>query len=212
MIDTYLLILAALFPIVNPPGSAIVFLSLTKRASPAARARLARTVAIYSFFVMVGSFLVGASILRLYGISVPVLRTAGGLVVATSGWTLLNSGSSKLADAHVVDSDASHQANAFYPLTLPLTTGPGTIAVMISLSLSRAAYAGHDLHFWAGALFAVMTIAVSIYVFFVFSNRIATLLGNAGVDIAVRLSAFILFCLGVQIVWTGITELIQSVR
>jgi len=213
MLDTYLLMLAALFPVVNPPGSALVFLSMTKRASGATRRLLARRVAINAFFVMAGSLLVGAFILQVYGISVPVLRVAGGLVVATSGWTLLNSGSSKEEATLASEPKQDYISQAFYPLTLPLTTGPGTIAVMISLGLSRAAYSDGREHFQflASGLLATLTIAGAIYFCFAFSDWVAKVLGRGGTDIAVRLSAFILFCLGVQIVWTGASDLLKSI-
>src|ERR1041384_8262666 len=117
MFDTYLLMLAALFPVVNPPGSAMVFLTMTKRASPATRRMLARRVAINAFFVMAASLIAGASILRIYGISIPMLRIAGGLIVAASGWTLLNSGSTKEEEATLTDSKVEYASQAFYPLT-----------------------------------------------------------------------------------------------
>jgi multiple antibiotic resistance protein len=213
MLDTYLLMLAALFPVVNPPGSALVFLSMTKRASAKMRRVLARRVAINSFFVMTGSLLVGAFILKVYGISVPVLRVAGGLVVAVSGWTLLNAGSAKDEETSPDDVKIEYASQAFYPLTLPLTTGPGTIAVMISLGLSRSAYSGHrdDFQFFLSGLLATVTIAAAIYFCFAFSDWVARVLGRGGTDIAVRLSAFFLFCLGVQIVWTGASDLFRSV-
>src|SRR5688572_24747182 len=116
MLDTYLLMLAALFPVVNPPGSAMVFLTMTKRASAATRQMLARRVAINAFFVMAASLLVGAFILQIYGISIPVLRIAGGLVVAASGWTLLNSGSTKEDATLESDSKVEYASQAFYPL------------------------------------------------------------------------------------------------
>jgi len=212
MFDTYLLMLAALFPVVNPPGSALVFLSMTKRASTTTRELLARRVAINAFFVMAGSLLMGAFVLQIYGISVPVLRIAGGLVVAASGWTLLNSGSSK-EEALAAEPKQEYFSQAFYPLTLPLTTGPGTIAVMISLGLSRGAYLDGAQHFkfLVSGVLATLTIAAAVYFCFAFSDWVAKVLGRGGTDIAVRLSAFILFCLGVQIVWTGASDLLKLV-
>jgi multiple antibiotic resistance protein len=85
-------VLAAIFPVVNPPGSALVFLSLTRRASADTRRFLAARVAINAFFVMAGSLLVGTFVLNLYGISVPIIRVAGGIVVAAASWRLLNQG------------------------------------------------------------------------------------------------------------------------
>ena len=212
MLDTYLLMLAALFPVVNPPGSALVFLTMTKRASTATRRILARRVAINAFFVMVASLLVGASVLKVYGISIPVLRIAGGLVVAASGWTLLSSGSSKEEATLSADSKVEYASQAFYPLTMPLTTGPGTIAVMISLGLSRSAFTDPraEFAFLIGGLLATATIAAAIYLCFSFADGLSKWLGRGGTDIAVRLSAFILFCLGVQIVWTGVSDLLRQ--
>ena len=212
MLEIYLLVLAALFPIVNPPGSALVFLTLTKGATAAARASLARRVAVNAFFVMAVSLLAGAFILRAYGISVPILRVAGGFIVAMSGWKLLSEGSDKSAEDTLAGKKLD-PSQAFYPLTLPLTTGPGTIAVLISLGLSRTAYSDtqQEFGFFIAGLLATATMACIIYVCFAFSDRVERALGRAGTDIAVRLSAFILFCLGVQIIWTGVSDLLTSI-
>lgn len=211
--ETFLLVFAALFSVINPPGTALVFLSMTKSASIATRRLLARRVALNSFFVMTGSLLIGALVLKVYGISVPVLRVAGGLIVAASGWKLLNEGTRPSTDATATNKQVDYAGQAFYPLTLPLTTGPGTIAVMISLGLSRSAYSDHaeDLRFFIASLLATVVMAGAIYLCFSYSDRVERLLGGSGTDIAVRLSAFILFCLGVQIVWTGASDLLASV-
>lgn len=208
--DIFLLAFAALFPVVNPPGSALVFLSLTQYATPDSRKVLARRVAINSFFVMAVSLLSGALILRMYGISLPVLRVAGGLVVAMAGLKLLNEGSDKTKV--VTDETVDYSNMTFYPLTLPITTGPGTIAVIISLGLSRTGYSGDVSHllFLGAAMLAALAIAVTIYFCFAFADRLQRVLGPGGTDIAVRLSAFILFCIGVQITWTGISDLVAT--
>jgi multiple antibiotic resistance protein len=214
IVDTFFLVLAALFPVVNPPGAALVFLSMTKYASADERRSLARRVALNAFFVMMGSLLSGAFILKIYGISVPVLRVAGGLIVASAGWTLLNAGAQKGPDEqHAEGRQTDYASQAFYPLTLPLTTGPGTIAVMISLGLSRSGYSDHsqDLRYVVASLFAAIIIAVTVYVCFAYSDRIERILGRGGTDIMVRLSAFILFCIGIQIIWSGASELVGSV-
>jgi len=213
-VETFLLALAALFPVVNPPGAGLIFLSMTRNASPQTRRVLARRVAANAFFVMAVSLPVGALVLKVYGISIPVLRVAGGLIVAVAGWKLLNEGNPKTADGIPSKRSKSDLSDlAFYPLTLPLTTGPGTIAVMISLGLSRSAYsdAAKDLQFFVATLLATAVIAITIYVCFAYSDRVQRLLGVAGTDILVRLTAFILFCLGVQIIWTGTSELLGTV-
>jgi multiple antibiotic resistance protein len=213
-LNTFLLVLAAIFPVVNPPGSALVFLGLTRRATPEIRRILAWRVARYSFFVLVCSLLLGALILEFYGISIPVLRVAGGIIVAAAGWKLLSEGSHKELEASTEEVGHSNLLDqAFYPLTLPLTTGPGTIAVVISLGLTKASYTNStdEILFILASLSAVVVIAITIFLCFAYADRIQRLLGPVGTDIAVRLSAFILFCLGVQILWSGGSELLTSV-
>jgi len=212
-VNTFLIVLAAIFPVVNPPGVALVFLGLTRGATPETRRILARRIAVNSLFVLMGSFLLGALILQFYGISIPILRVAGGLIVAVSGWKLLNEGSHTDFEASADDvSRADLLTQAFYPLTLPLTTGPGTIAVTISIGLSRATFTASsgELIFVLASLVAITAIALSIWICFAYAVRVQKLLGRGGTEIAVRLSAFILFCLGVQILWSGLSDLLTS--
>jgi multiple antibiotic resistance protein len=213
-VNTFLLVLAAIFPVVNPPGSALVFLALTRGTAPDILRALAWRVATNSFMVLVCSFLLGALILAFYGISIPVLRVAGGLVVAVSGWKLLNEGSHKeLGPPEDGELQTDPFSQAFYPLTLPLTTGPGTIAVVVSLGLSKSSYNTlmDEMIFIIASLAAIAVIAATIFLCFAYANRLQRVLGQGGMDIAVRLSAFILFCIGVQILWSGGSELLRSV-
>jgi len=167
-----------------------------------------------SFIVLVCSLLLGALILQFYGISIPILRVAGGFIVAVAGWKLLNEGSHKYIEAPPGEVSQAEILNlAFYPLTLPLTTGPGTIAVVISLGLSKGSSTNvvDESIFVIACLLAVAVIAMTIFFCFKYAERIQRLLGQGGTDIAVRLFAFILFCLGVQILWSGGSELLKSV-
>jgi multiple antibiotic resistance protein len=213
--QTFLLMLASTFPVVNPPGSALVFLGLTIGAAPGVRGTLARRIAINSFIILVCSFLLGALILKFYGISIPILRVAGGFIVAVAGWRLLNEGSHK--DREMPTGGVSRTSplldQAFYPLTLPLTTGPGSIAVVISIGLSRATFASprDELLFVFAGLAAIAVIALTVWLCFAYADRLQRILGKGGTDIAVRLSAFILFCIGLQILWSGGNELLRSV-
>ena len=213
-VNTFVLVLASVFPVVNPPGSALVFLGLTSGATPDVRAALARRIALNSFVLLVCSFLLGALILQFYGISVPILRVAGGIIVAVSGWQLLNEGSRKELDAAAGDVFRGNLLDqAFYPLTLPLTTGPGSIAIVISIGLSDATITGpaDRIIFHLASLLAIAVLALTILVCFAYADRVQRLLGRGGTDIAVRLSAFILFCLGLQILWSGANDLLRSV-
>ena len=185
--ETFLIVFAAIFPVVNPPGAALIFLGMTQGASSRTRRWLARRVAVNASVIMILSLTVGAVVLKIYGISIPVLRVAGGLIVAVAGWKLLNEENSKAADETAPKEGNTDFADlAFYPLTMPLTTGPGTIAVMISLGLSRSAYSdGRILPFLVAVLLATMVIALMIYICLAYSDRVPRLLGAVGTDVLV---------------------------
>ena len=151
--------------------------------------------------------------LRSIASSLGALRVAGGFIVAVAGLKLLSEGSHKELEASAdVISRTELLDEAFYPLTLPLTTGPGT-TVIISLGLSRASYTSStdEIVFVLARLAAAVAIAITIFLCFAYADRVQLLLGPGGTDIAVRLSEFILFCLGIQILWSGGSELLKSV-
>jgi multiple antibiotic resistance protein len=142
------------------------------------------------------------------------MRVAGGFIVAVAGWKLLNQEpADREASLPTDGSKTNFIGQAFYPLTLPLTTGPGSIAVMISLAMTQTggAVAGEDVRFLIASLLAIIVTAVMIYGCYAYADRVQVMLGQGGTDIALRITAFILFCLGVQILWTGLSELIGSV-
>jgi multiple antibiotic resistance protein len=206
-----LLAFPALFSIINPLGGAFIFLAATRWMSAETRTRLARQVAIYSFMTLMASMLVGGFVLRVFGISMPVLRVAGGIIIALSAWKLLNAEDDSTERDAVVEEagtrDASHMA--FYPLTMPMTTGPGTISVAIALGTGGAA-GDNPLVFGVQALITATLISLLIYYLYRSSSRISGAVGRTGTTIIARLSAFLLFCIGIQVTWTGIAELVAS--
>ncbi len=213
VLTSFLLVFGSLFPIVNPPGSAFMFLAQTRSASHGQRAELATRVAVYAFFIVNGSLFVGAAVLALFGVSVPALRVGGGLVVAVAGWRLLNAKASITAPDAELDSESTPEAlrsAAFYPLTMPLTTGPGTIAVTIALGTGQP-FASHSPSLaTVGALLAAVAISATIYLCFRFADRMEGLLGRALTDALMRLFALLLLCIGVEIIWHGIAEMVRS--
>lgn len=207
-----LLVFAAAFPIVNPAGSALIFLEYTHHATHRVREALARRVAVYSFLVLVVSVFIGSYVLEFFGISVPALRVAGGIVVAAAGWNFLREHDSEDVQEGKEAPEASARENlfdmAFYPFTMPITTGPGTISVMIALGTSHTSRdpLPHRIEFDLAALVASAGIAVLVYLCFAFADRVRNVLGAAGTTIALRLAAFIMFCIGIQILWSGVAE------
>ena len=200
-----------LLPIINPLSTAPVFVATVGR-NHALAARLARQVAVNSWFVIVTAMLVGTYVLAIFGISLPIVRVGGGLLVASTAWRML----------HRTDDDAVHAKAAeetcemtqadivrrsFFPITFPLTTGPGTIAASIALG---AQIPTAPALYLAGAVVAAsgaLLVSLALYLIFRNSMRVVTWLGEVGMLVMTRLMAFILLCIGLQIMWDGWAEL-----
>ncbi len=202
---------AALFPVVNPIGDAPIFLSLTRRYPQSAQEILARKIAAYGFALLAVSFLFGSEILSFFGITLAVIQITGGLIVASTGWGLLNqqvaASSGEQASATLEDA----LQHAFYPLTLPITVGPGCISIAITLGAHLRHQAGpgfehgYPRHFLA-ALIGMFLLCVLVWLCYGNADRLVRMLGKSGTNIVTRLSAFILMAIGVQIMWNGLSS------
>lgn|SRR5689334_16330514 len=211
-----LLIVSALFPIVNPIGGSPVFLLLTQDYSGDARKLLARSVAMNSFVLLIVSVVVGTHILAFFGISLPVVQVGGGLVVISTGWAMLT----RSDPAAGSDRSHMHQAvnpqdifrQAFYPLTLPLTVGPGSISVAITLGANEPRHLGANVMAIITAAVGSALIALSVYICYAYADKLAAVVGPSGMNVILRLSSFLLVCIGVQIFWNGLSALIKTLR
>jgi multiple antibiotic resistance protein len=204
------LILSALFPIVDPLGGSPIFLSMTQDYSPGIRKELSWRIAMNSFFLLVGSYFIGTYILRFFGISIPVVQVGGGLIVVSNGWALLKRGnySQKEMAANVAPKDP--YSDAFYPLTLPLTVGPGSISVALTLGANAPYHQGVHLRSILTAFLGCVLLAASIYLCYSFADRLGRVLGTTGMTVILQLTSFLLVCIGVQIVWNGVSALLKS--
>jgi multiple antibiotic resistance protein len=213
LINIFFLVVAALFPIVNPLGNVPIFLRLTQHSSAEIRNALARRIALGGFLLLLGSVLLGSHILVFFGITLPVVRVAGGLVVTVMAWRLLNQGDNPIEDQPTgTVQDQALLDQSFYPMTMPLTVGPGSIAASIALGSQRPLILADFSHFVleaAAAIAGLITIAASIYLSYRFAERIEKILGRTGTNVMMRLSAFILLCIGMQIVWNGLSNLLN---
>ena len=208
-IKTFLLVFLPLFPVVSPIGDAPIFLALTQWYPASVQKILARKIAAYGFALLAGSFLFGSVILDFFSISVVVIQLAGGLVVAATGWSLLNQSddsSDKKQPATTLEDALQH---AFYPLTLPITVGPGCISIAITLGAHIRRQTGpgwehgYPRHFLA-ALAGMLVLCLLVMVCYGNADRLVKRLGKSGTTVVVRLSAFILLAIGVQIMWNGL--------
>jgi multiple antibiotic resistance protein len=205
-----LLVLSALFPIVDPLGGSPIFLAMTPDYSTATRRALSWRIATNSFFLLVGSYFIGTHVLSFFGISLPVVQVGGGLVVISSGWALLKQGSTgSQKGVKKMEPDDPFQ-HAFYPLTLPLTVGPGSISVAITLGANAPHHRGLDLLEILVAVVGCVLIAASIFLCYGFSDRLGRILGPTGMTVILQLTAFLLVCIGVQILWNGASALLSA--
>jgi multiple antibiotic resistance protein len=213
LIKYTLLIVGALFPIVNPIGSAPLFLTLTRGISGEGRAILARMIALNGVALILASIFVGTHVLAFFGISLPVVQVSGGLVLVAAGWTLLRREDDEGGGTETPNKpcdEVDYKKQAFYPLTLPLTVGPGTISVAITLGANRPEGGQWAWPVIGGMLIGSSVIALSIYLSYRSAERLAEVLGDAAMNVFIRLSSFILLCIGVQIIWNGVKALLHE--
>jgi multiple antibiotic resistance protein len=211
-VKTIVLIVSALFPIVDPLAGSPIFLSLTQEISTDQRWILSRAIAVNSFLLLVGSYFIGTHVLAFFGISLPVVQVGGGLVVVSTGWAMLKRGDDEhRADVQRTLSREDISRRAFYPLTLPLTVGPGSISIAITLGADAPRNYGFVVLPVVAALIGMAAIALSIVICYGFSDRLARILGPTAMSVIIRLSSFLLVCIGIQIMWNGVKALLASV-
>jgi multiple antibiotic resistance protein len=211
-VKVFLLIISALFPIVDPLTGSPIFLALTPGDSPETRRALSWRIAWNSLFLMIGSYFIGAQVLNFFGVSLPVVQVGGGLVVVSMGWGMLmeKEEAHDLARKNVQCPDVFRRA--FYPLTLPLTVGPGSISVAVTLGANSTHRYGFHIPVIVAALIAMAVIAASVFLCYGFAAQLARMLGKTTMTVIVRLSSFLLVCIGVQIIWNGISSLLSSLH
>jgi multiple antibiotic resistance protein len=209
IVEGVLLVFAALFPIVNPLGGAPIFLAMTSDYSPEERASLAWKVTVNAFVLLVASVATGTYVLEFFGLSVPVVQVGGGLVVSTLGWQLLQDPSA--IDKPPAETASRRRNLAFYPLTMPLTVGPGSISVAITIGANHPDSVRSFLINVPAILIGVTLVSASVFVAYRYAERLSRVIGETGMTVLLRLSAFILLCIGVQIVWNGASALLRTV-
>ena len=211
-LSTFLYVFTSLVTVVNPIGAAMFFLTITSGATRAQRMTLSNKVCFYFLIMALVTLCAGSFVLSFFGISLGVLRVAGGLILFSAGWLALNNTSSSsegeeevesTAGAHKPRTDQDWMKLAFYPFTMPLTLGPGAIAVTTAIGTSM----NFTIPNVIGAFAAALANALIVWLCFRYADRITEILGPSGSDAIGRIFSFILVCLGVQIFWTGFSEL-----
>ena len=217
---SFLIAFSALLPLINPLGSAIVFLGLVGDVPPQVYRVLARKIAINNVIFLAIIDLLGSTILHFFGISLPIVEVCGGLVIAAIGWSMLNQAEAApmSRDKSVgiqVTADASLsvlQQKAFYPLTFPITSGPGALVVTLTLATrEEAGRTGLGLLEHSGFFLAIFALSALVYLCYANAPRLTRAIPQPTVHGILRVIAFILMCIGVQIAWNGFSTLIPTV-
>jgi len=209
-IHAFLLGFPALFSIVNPISGAFIFRSVTAARPSDQHARLAGRVAVYSLLVMMVALWGGSYVLAFFGVSLAALRVGGGLVVALSAWALLNR-----PEQHEAQKERQAVAPpdvddiAMFPLTIPFTTGPGTISVAVTLGASHPVIFHGLGWFFVGMSGAALAVAITIWGAYRSADQLSRLMGPTGSRTMTRLFAFLLLCIGVQILITGVVDVLE---
>jgi multiple antibiotic resistance protein len=216
----FVLSFSALLPLINPLGSALIFFSLVGPAPIPVYHSLARRIAINTVLFLVAIDLVGSTLLRFFGISLPIVQVSGGLVIAAIAWQLLNQSSTDpspekmqaAAQMHPGDILADLRQKIFYPFTFPITAGPGCIVVMLTLAAHTPQRPIKDnLLAHAGLLLAILVLCLSVYLCYAHAHRIAVSISPSTAHGILRVIAFILLCIGVQIAWNGLVPLLAGI-
>lgn len=210
---TVLIAVGALLPIVDPLGGAPIYLAMTAGLTSDERRRMAKSVALNSFLLLIASALVGAYVLDFFGVSIPAVQVAGGAVVCAIGWSLLNSPDfppaiDRNGPPTATPSDLSQRA--FYPMTMPLTVGPGSISVAVTLGANPPQGFRPLLETALAHALGILFVAAGVYFCYRYADRILHKLGPTGTSVVVRMTAFILLCIGVQICWNGLHVFLAS--
>jgi len=204
----------SLFPAVNPIGSAFIVDPLLNGLNLQERKKAAKKVALYCLTICTVSALIGSWILKLFGISIPIVQLAGGIMICRMGWQLLTSDDDIKGSKETAQPDRSAgdiENFLFYPVAFPMTTGAGTISVLLTLSAHENENGLMDHVLNLGALFiAIVLMCLLIYICYANAPRLIHRLGPRGEQIVNRLSAFLVFCIGMQIASAGIRALLKT--
>jgi multiple antibiotic resistance protein len=217
---SFLLAFSVLLPLINPLGSALVFLGLAGDAPPKVYRSLALRIAINNIIFLAIIELLGAAILNFFGISLPIVQLSGGIVIAAMGWAVLNerdaTAQSKNKQEEIeVRGETKRiylEQRSFYPFTFPVTSGPGTLVALLTLTAHISKRVRSiDVLAHLGVFLAVVVLSLCVYLCYAYAPRISKVIPPNTAHGILRVVAFILLCIGVQIAWNGLASLLGGI-
>jgi multiple antibiotic resistance protein len=189
----------ALFPIVNPFGGVPLFFSLTSSFTGSERRGTAMRTGFYVIAILVTFLFFGRFVLNFFGISLPVLKIAGGLIVANTAWGMVTGGS-RITSAES-DEASTKEDISLTPMAMPILSGPGSIGVVMGLAAHADSMAAY-----VGMVLGIAALGVVVYLFLCLGGPFVKRLGPGAVGAINRVFGFLILAIAVQLVWDGVAD------
>lgn len=208
--------LIALFPVINPIGASFIVSPYFSGLTKLDRRNAVKKVSIYVLIFCSITLFLGHYILTLFGISVPVVQLAGGIMICKFGWDMLGAKPTEGEVQNTTETDAVTKMSdltnkLFYPIAFPMTVGAGTISVIFTLSAHTESIAIQSHLMNLGAIFvAILIMSLSVFLFYTNASRVVKFIGSRNEQIVNRVMAFLIFCVGLQIAAGGVFNLLRS--
>ncbi len=207
--EIFVFLFAALFSVLNPIGTVPIFVGLTQDYSKKERSRVALWTAINVFIILIISFFIGQYVLQFFGITISALRIAGGIIIASSGFGLLNGkfNKNKGINKKVQQDIENRNEIALTPLAMPMLAGPGSISLLIAYYQEHHETAAEII--WSCA--AIVIIAVLIYIILRSAHYLAKYLGASGIVAISRIVGFLTIAIGIQYIISSVLSIIRGI-
>ncbi|MBN8566763.1 MarC family NAAT transporter [Flavobacterium filum] len=206
--ELFIYIFAALFSVLNPLGAVPIFVGLTQDYTKAERSRVSLLTALNVFIILIISFFIGEYVLKFFGISIDALRIAGGLIIVSSGFSLLTGNFNKTRGVNKkVESDAQTRNQiALTPLAIPMLAGPGSISLLIAFYQDYTKISEKII-----AVISIFAVAIVIYFILKSAHYLSRILGASGIVAISRIIGFIVIAIGVQYISSSIVNIFKQI-
>jgi multiple antibiotic resistance protein len=208
--DIFISIFAALISVINPLGTVPVFVGLTKEETISNRNKTAAWTSLNVFLILVISFFIGKYVLAFFGISLNSLKIAGGLIIATSGFSLLSGSFTRhkgMKRMSVQQDLATRSEVSLTPLAIPMLAGPGSISLLITMNQSLVTTNAYII-----ATSAILAVSIAVYLVLRSSQFIVKMLGASGINGVSRIIGFIVIAIGVEYISSAVQEIIIGLK
>lgn len=205
--ELFIYLFAALFSVLNPIGTVPIFVGLTQDDDKKERSRISLWTAIDVFLILIISYFVGQYVLTFFGISIESLRIAGGLIIVSSGFSLLSGKFKKERGINKqVETEIQNRNDiALTPLAIPMLAGPGSISLLIAFYQEH-----HSTEEIIIATLAIMAVAITIFLILKSAHYLAKILGGSGIVAISRIVGFIVIAIGIQYIVSSIVSIIET--